>query len=513
MKLSRKIFIFCFALIVLVYTLPTILTKKEQKEILLWGGDSGSGAPFVFRSPSNPTKMVGVDVDVINAIADELGMKAEFVQNIWDGLVPGLLAKNYDLAASGFEIIEERKSSISFSEPYYYAHEQIAVPVENTTIHSLSDLQNKTVGTLPNSLAARILRNMSSVKIKYYPEEVNAFSDLANGIRIDAVLIDAPIAQYYAAHNPALKLLDTPVGQIKYGIGMRKSDPELKQRVDAALETLIESGKLRNILEKWGLWNSPTAKEWHENESALTAPNSYNEYLEYITPPKNIWGRFKQYLNFLPLLGKGAIVTIEISLLSMTLAVTLGLLIALMRLYAGKFLSMVAVTYIELIRGTPLLIQLYIIFYGLPMIGLKLSPFISAIIGLGLNYAANEAENYRAGILSVPKHQMDAAFALGMSRFQALRYVILPQAVRLVIPPITNDFISLIKDSSIVSVITLVELTTIYSQLATTYFDYLGIGLLVAFMYFFIGLPFSFLARYAERIFNLNDRLKKSIKR
>ncbi len=510
MKISRKIYILCLICIAAIITAITFWPKNTPKEVLLWGGDSSSGAPFVFRNPADPRQMVGLDVDVMNAIAAELGMKAEFVQNVWDGLVPGLISKNYDLALSGFEIVEERKAKIGFSEAYYIASEKIIVAADNNSIHSLKDLANKKVGTLPNSYAARLLKQIPSINVVYYPEEVNAFADLADNTRLDAVLIDGPIAQYYAAHNPGLKILQNNVGELKYGIGIRKDDTVLKSRVDGAITELIESGKLRLILEKWGLWNLPTAHAWNENPTAQTAPDSYLEYLEYIKPPTTITGRLKQYASFLPLLGRGAIVTIEISLLSMALAAILGLFIALLRLYGGRFLSMLAVAYIELVRGTPLLIQLYIIFYGLPIIGIKFSPFLSALIGLGLNYAANEAENYRAGILSVPKHQMDAALALGMSRIQALRYVVLPQAMRLVIPPITNDFISLIKDSSIVSVITLVELTTVYSQLATTYFDYLGIGLLVALMYFCIGLPFSFLARHAEKRFSQYTRLRKS---
>jgi polar amino acid transport system substrate-binding protein len=135
-----------------------------------------------------------------------------------------------------------------------------------------------------------------------------------------------------------------------------------------------------------------------------------------------------------------------------------------------------------------------------------LSPMLAAILGLGLNYSAYEAENYRAGIQSIPKTQMEAARALGMTQLQALRHVIIPQAMRLVIPPVTNDFIALLKDSSLVSVITMVELTKAYTQLASIHYDYLGIGLLAAAMYFLIGLPFVRLARMAERRFSPEHR-------
>jgi polar amino acid transport system substrate-binding protein len=183
----------------------------------------------------------------------------------------------------------------------------------------------------------------------------------------------------------------------------------------------------------------------------------------------------------------------------MVLAIFLGLLLAMTKIFGPTLLSRLAIGYIEAIRGTPVLIQLFFIFYGLPNIGIKLSPFFAGILGLGLNYAAYEAENYRAGLLSVPRQQMEGALALGMTRWQALRHVVLPQALRVALPPVTNDFISLLKDSSLVSVITMVDLTKAYGQLATTYYDYFGTGIIVAIIYFLLGLPFVRLARWTEK--------------
>src|SRR6185436_5769262 len=153
-------------------------------------------------------------------------------------------------------------------------------------------------------------------------------------------------------------------------------------------------------------------------------------------------------------------------------------------LYGVKPIRWAATAYIEAVRGTPLLIQLYLIYYGLPdLVGLRLNAFVAAVVGLGLNYAAYEAENYRAGISAIPRGQMEAALALGMPRWIALRCVVIPQALRLVIPPVTNDFIALFKDSSLVSIITMVELTKVYGMIASTYYDYIGIGILAASIY------------------------------
>jgi len=184
---------------------------------------------------------------------------------------------------------------------------------------------------------------------------------------------------------------------------------------------------------------------------------------------------------------------------AMAVAVAVGLVVVLVRLYAAAPLRWLARAYVEVIRGTPLLIQLYLIYYGLPQIGIRLGAFTAAVLGLGLNYAASEAENYRAGIEAVPKGQIEAAHALGMGQWQALRHVILPQALRLVIPPVTNDFIAMFKDSSIVSVITMVELTKVYGMLAMSTYDYIGLGLMTAGIYFALSYPASVFASRLER--------------
>jgi polar amino acid transport system substrate-binding protein len=203
------------------------------------------------------------------------------------------------------------------------------------------------------------------------------------------------------------------------------------------------------------------------------------------------------------MLRQGVPMTLLISILGMSLAMGFGLVIALVNLYGRRPFAFLARLYVEVFRGTPLLIQLYLIFYGLPNVGIRLSPLAAAVIGLGLNYAAYEAENYRAGILAIPHGQLEAALSLGLTRYQALRHVIVPQALRLVIPPVTNDFIALFKDSSIVSVITMVELTKVYGQLAATYYDYIGAGLVAALLYLLMGLPFVRLARWAERRYRI----------
>jgi polar amino acid transport system substrate-binding protein len=177
----------------------------------------------------------------------------------------------------------------------------------------------------------------------------------------------------------------------------------------------------------------------------------------------------------------------------------LGISLAVARVYGNKVIQFLAAGYVEVFRGTPLLIQLFLIYYGLPNLGIQLDAFVAAVVGLGLNYAAYEAENYRAGLLAVPRGQIEAAMALGLDRWQMLREIVMPQAFRIVIPPVTNDFIALFKDSSVVSVITLVELTKAYGMMASATYNYMGFGLVAAAIYFAISYPTSLFARYIER--------------
>jgi polar amino acid transport system substrate-binding protein len=481
--------------------------------VLRWAADIESGAPFSFKDPNNPEKMIGFEVEIIEAVARELGMEPKFYQNNWEGLIEGLKRNDYDVVINGLEITPDRAQVVHFSRPYYVTAEVLTVRKDEDEIKKLEDTRNRKIGTLASSLAQRILaRQEFPMQVITYSEEVHAFNDLVNG-RLDAVFLDEPIALYYGKPNKDLKIVGSPVGRLEYGIATRLDDKVLSGKVQGALNRLIGKGEIRRILEKWGLWNPLTASEFHVDVFAKTPPVAYDNYVKNLQQEIS-WGeRLHRYITILPLLLKGAVMTLQISIISMILAMIVGLLGALARLYGPRPLSWLALAYVEMFRGTPLLIQLFLIFYGLPHVGIRLDPFVAAVLGLGLNYGACEAENYRAGILSIPKSQMDASLALGMSWGQSLRHVILPQAIRVVIPPVTNDFIALLKDSSLVSIITMVELTSTYGQLASTYFDYLGIGLLTALVYFLIGLPFVRLSRYFENTLSsttvIVDRTKK----
>jgi polar amino acid transport system substrate-binding protein len=356
---------------------------------------------------------------------------------------------------------------------------------DDDRIQSIHDLSGKKVGTLAGAVAHDMLKKVGGVDIRSY-SAAWPYEDLALG-RLDAVFLDTPIAAYYGKPDPRLKYAGPPEGQGFYGIALRKEDRELKTVIDSVIDTLLRTGELKRIYDTWGLWDEAQTK-------LLTYASSPDAAQQFRRESADA-----PLYSFLPLLLSGAAITIILSVVSMALAIALGLLIAFIRFYDPPFVGGMATAYVEIYRGTPLLIQLFIIYYGLPNIGVVLSPLAAAIIGLGMNYAAYEAEVYRAGIEAVPLGQMEAALSLGMSRSSAFQTIIFPQALRISLPAVTNDFIALFKDSSIVSVIAMVELTKTYAILAATTLRYFELGLVVAILYFGMSYPLSIVARRIER--------------
>jgi polar amino acid transport system substrate-binding protein len=460
------------------------LDAIRARGVLLWGADAEGGAPYVYTDPQNPTQLVGFEYELAEALASKLGVKARVVQNQWDQLVPALERGSFDMILNGFEITPEHQQRVALSRPYYTYKQQIVTRRETQGVSGLADLAGKKVGVLSASVAQRLVEKMGGADLKIYPGNVECFRDL-KALRIDAVVLDLPIAIFYAKPDPELKFSGAPFARGYYAIGVRKQDRSLLAAINQAITDLEEQGVLERIYGKYGLWNEDQAQA--------------REYASEPVVENRPLSTLQQWPKYFPLLLRGAVTTVELSVLGMMLAVAAGLILVLLRLFGTAPLSWLAKAYIEVIRGTPLLIQLFFIYYALPELGIRLNAFVAAVLGLGLNYAANEAENYRAGIESLPKAQMEASLALGLSRWQALRHVILPQALRLTIPPVTNDFIAMFKDSSLVSVITMVELTKVYGMLATATYDYLGLGLMTAALYFGLSYPASILANRLER--------------
>lgn len=476
--------ILCFSLQSVAADKSTIKEIKARG-VLLWGSDAEGGAPYVFPDPKDPSRLIGFELEIAEAVAKELGVKARLVQTAWDSLVPALERGDYDMAMNGLEITPEREKRVLFSRPYYVYTLQLMVRKGEENIRSIHDLSGKTVGTLAGAAAHDMLKKIGKVDIRSY-SAAWPYEDLALG-RLDAVFLDTPITIYYGKPDLRLKYAGPPEGEGYYGIAVRKEDRELKKVIDSVIEKLLRTGELKRMYEQWGLWDKAQSKLFAYGST----PDAGKQFrTESADAPLH---------TFLPSLLKGAAMTVFLSVASMALAILLGLFLTVTRLYGAALARTAATAYVEIYRGTPLLVQLYILYYGLPNVGITLSPLVAAILGLGMNYAAYEAEVYRAGMEAVPRGQMEAALSLGMGRTLALRRVVFPQAFRISLPAVTNDFIALFKDSSIVSVIAMVELTKTYGILAATTLRYFELGIIVALLYFGMSYPLSLLARKLER--------------
>lgn len=209
------------------------------------------------------------------------------------------------------------------------------------------------------------------------------------------------------------------------------------------------------------------------------------------------WELFKNSL--LPMISGAIQYTIPLTLISFVLGLLVALLTAMMRLSKSKVLRIPAIIYVSAIRGTPLLVQLFIIFYGLPTLGLTIDPFPSAIIAFTLNVGAYASEIIRASISSIPKGQWEAAFTIGMTRGVALRRIILPQAARVSVPPLSNSFISLVKDTSLASLILVTELFRKAQEIAARTYDFLLLYVEAALIYWIICFLLSLVQAALER--------------
>lgn len=190
--------------------------------------------------------------------------------------------------------------------------------------------------------------------------------------------------------------------------------------------------------------------------------------------------------SLLPLVEGAILYTLPLAVITFILGLIIAFFTALARIFGNKLLSGIAQTYVSIIRGTPLLVQLFIIFYGLPSIGITIDPFPSAVIGFSLNVGAYASEIIRAAILSIPKMQWEAAYSIGMTRAQALRRIVLPQALRVSVPPLSNSFIGLVKDTSLAAMILVTEMFRRAQEIAATNYEFLFIYSLAAAIYWVI---------------------------
>ncbi len=446
------------------------LDDIQRRGELLWGGDAEGGAPYSFPDPENPDRLIGFEVDIAAELARRLGVGQRMVQTPWSTLPQSLLRGDFDIILNGLEVTPERRAYIDFTLPYYEFHLALTVAEEDRQIRGLADLAGKRVATLKGTLAQQTLERIPGVQLLLYEDNVSPYRDILNQ-RADAVLMDYPIAHYYGEKIAGLKYAGRSFGSGFYAAGVRKEDSRLRDVLNTLLEEMRGDGTLDAILNRWGLIGEEEV-QFEASREPLT--------------------------TYLPLLGKAAVMTVFLSTVSMAWAVALGWAVCLLRLYGPWAVSKSAVAYVELFRGTPLLLQLLVIYFGLPSLGLAFPAWAAGIIGLSLNYASYEAEIYRGAIAAVPKGQIEAALSLGMPRRTAVRHVVLPQAFQISLPASTNDFIALFKDSSLCSVIGVVELTKQFNILAISTWRIIELGVLTGLLYLAMSYPLSLAARRLE---------------
>ncbi|WML60376.1 amino acid ABC transporter permease [Neobacillus sp. PS2-9] len=215
---------------------------------------------------------------------------------------------------------------------------------------------------------------------------------------------------------------------------------------------------------------------------------------------------FSLVTKFIPFMIKATVVTLELSVVSILIGIILGLFIALMKISSIKVLSLIADFYLWIIRGTPMLVQLFIVYFGLPQIGIELSPFVSSVIALGINSAAYIAEIYRGGIQSIPKGQVEAAESLGMKYPTIMKKIILPQAIRVSVPSLGNQAIMMLKDSSLASLVTVSELMMVSQRFASTNFAFIEFYVAAAGFYLIMTTLFTFILNKVEVRMSISDR-------
>ncbi|WEV45690.1 ABC transporter substrate-binding protein/permease [Streptococcaceae bacterium ESL0687] len=441
-------------------------------------------APFEFQDSSK--NYVGIDVDLLNAIAKNQGfnIKMNFVG--FQTAVDQTLASQADGMIAGMSITDERKKVFDFSEPYFTANATIAVKDSNDTIKSYEDLKDKTIGVKNGTASQDFLeknQDKYDYKIKVFDTADTMYESL-NTASIDAFMDDEPVVKYAIKQG---KKFATPIEPEKigeYGFAVKKGqNPELIEMFNNGLAQLKASGEYNKILDTY-VGEATSTDESGTDESTV------------VGILKNNWEQ----------LLKGLELTLLLAVVSFLLASIIGIILGLFSVSPSKFLRTFTEIYVDLIRGIPLMVLAIFIFYGIPnlleLITGKASPlndFLAGTIALTLNSSAYIAEIVRSGVQAVPGGQMEASRSLGVSYGTTMRRVILPQAVKITIPSLVNQFIITLKDTTIISAIGLVELLQTGKIIVARNFQSFKVYGIIAIIYLIVIYTLIRFARRLER--------------
>jgi polar amino acid transport system substrate-binding protein len=464
----------------------SISGSSRKSGVLRWGGDANGGAPFVWGERG---RLKGFEAEAIEYIADRLKFKPQFVQHSWDMLPEELKSDRIDVIFNGYAWSPERGREMAATIPYGIVRMRLIVR-KGDAIRDWPDLKpgphgKRRVGTLRGSNSEKYLlkhfANDVHIEALGIDGTVGVLLGLKNG-RLDASVQDEFTAGHYLKHDfPELEMVGEPVAPA-YMVAYTRN-VALRDGINEVLREMMRNGTLKKIYTAYDVWHE-------EQEKLLDVARNW--------PPREEEAATDLWPDAW-LLVKAAGMTVVLACVAMPAAMLLGLLIALGRLYGPRWLNPPLTLYVEVLRGTPLLLQLFVIYYLLPNFGIFLPAFWAAVIGLTLNYSAYESEHFRAGLLAIPRGQMEAALTLGLSKWAALRRIVLPQAMRNIVPSVTNDFIALFKDTSVCSVIAVAELTGQYQRLLVAQPQLiLSFAAMTALLYLMMSFPLSLLARRLE---------------
>ncbi|GHU37622.1 amino acid ABC transporter permease [Bacilli bacterium] len=440
-------------------------------------------APFEFQNSSK--KYVGIDVDLLQAIAksQKFNISMDFVG--FQTAVDQTQAGHADGMIAGMSITDERKNVFDFSDPYFTANATLAVKSTTTDIKSYKDLKGKTVG-IKNGTASQAFidknKDKYGYKVKVFDAADTMYESLNTG-SIDAFMDDEPVVKYAILQG---KKFATPIAPEKigeYGFAVKKgTNPELLAMFNAGLAKLKANGDYDKIVEKY--MGNTDSDDNKVDESTM------------IGIIKNNWQQ----------LAKGLGYTLSLTIVSFVLALLIGVVFGLFSVSPSKFLKGFTRVYVDLVRGVPLMVLAIFIFYGVPNLiesitghASPLNDYVAGVIALTLNASAYIAEIVRGGVNSVPIGQMEASRSLGISYIKTMRRVILPQAVKITIPSLVNQFIISLKDTTIISAIGLIELLQTGKIIVARNFQSFKVYGLIAIIYLVVILALTIFARRLER--------------
>ncbi|GAA2382803.1 ABC transporter permease subunit [Gordonia cholesterolivorans] len=438
-------------------------------------GTEGTYAPFSFHDPATG-RLSGYDVDVAETVAHQMGMRAEFVEAPWDSLFAALGADRFDVVANQVTITPERRAEYALSSPYAVGEGVVVTRADDSSIRSLNDLRGRTVAQTATSNWTQVARD-AGAQVQTVEGFTQAITLLRQG-RVDATVNDSiAVYAYFAETGDSSVKISAKTGQTSdQAFAAAKGSP-LIPKIDHALDRLRADGTLTAISEKY-----------LKADASGSGPRAQ--------PPESTWELIGR--NLWPMAEATLTTTIPLAAVSFVIGLAIALVVALARLAENPILSRLARIYVSIIRGTPLLVQLFIIFYALPELGFKVPPLPAAAIAFSLNVGGYAAEIIRSAIMSVPKGQREAAATIGMNYATTMRRIVLPQAARIAVPGLSNTLISLVKDTSLASTILVTELLRVAQIAAAPTFEFFALYMTAAVYYWIVCLVLSMLQGVLE---------------